>query len=298
MPVIVLIYRLLLFWFICLSYPLYNKKNLSHSTNKKKARHLQCLASYEGNTVNTSNDQDYTTKRYEPKYSQHPDDAGTRYQLSGDLFIVRSTARLDSDFPVRRKTRKEISTFSLSSSARMSKYLRECESVYTHFITLTYPKLFPDNGIECKRHLKIFLQRLRERCNKNEPLKRYSAFWFMEFQSRGAVHFHVFVTTFVSYKWLASEWARICGYSGKIRDDHEKSGTSIEKIRAGRAGTAKDTRTYAVKQSQKQIPDGFLNAVSVDEKSVSCWSVDELILPTHAQCKSLGRFIVDELSEL
>lgn len=229
--------------------------------NPKKKRRCRASLFTKELPVTNPNGKNYTTeRRYEPKYSDDPNDAGTKYQLSGDLFIIRSTARLDMDAPVRRKTRSAITRFSLSSSARMSKFLRECDAVYTHFITLTYPKLFPEDGRECKRHLKIFLQRLRERCARKGSGESFSAFWFMEFQSRGAVHFHIFTTTFVSYQWLAYEWARICGYSGKIRDDHEKSGTSIEKIRAGRNGTAKYARKYAAKHAQKEIPSGFLNA--------------------------------------
>lgn len=41
-----------------------------------------------------------------------------------------------------------------------------------------------------------------------------------------------------------------------------------------------------------------IDTVTTDKKSVSCYSVDELIISSHSNCKSLAGFIVDELQEL
>jgi len=76
----------------------------------------------------------------------------------------------------------------------------------------------------------------------------------MEFQERGAIHFHLFTTNFYPKEWVARSWYEICG-----TDDtrHLHAGTRIEKIRSGRHGISAYASKYAAKQSQKVIPEKF-----------------------------------------
>jgi hypothetical protein len=111
------------------------------------------------------------------------------------------------------------------------------------------------DGQTCKRDLKVFLQRLKR---KNSELRgadhTYSAFWFCEFQARGAVHYHIFTTGRFNKDWLAQAWFEIVGSED---ERHLKAGTRIESVRSGKHGIAAYASKYAAKQSQKIIPEGF-----------------------------------------
>jgi hypothetical protein len=54
-----------------------------------------------------------------------------------------------------------------------------------YFLTLTYPKQFPEDPEPCKRHLKAFLKRLQHRYGP------FAAFWRLGIQQRGAWHLHL-----------------------------------------------------------------------------------------------------------
>jgi hypothetical protein len=53
------------------------------------------------------------------------------------------------------------------------------------FVTLTYPREYPEDPEVCKRHLKALRKRLQR---EFEP---FAAFWRMGIQRRGAWHFHL-----------------------------------------------------------------------------------------------------------
>jgi hypothetical protein len=129
---------------------------------------------------------------------------------------------------------------------------------YKNMVTLTYPHAYPLDGKLCKDHLRRFLQEIKRDSSHNGDLdSRWSAFWFMEFQSRGAFHFHIFLTSRHDKKWVAKVWYRIVGSDD---DRHLQAGTRIEKLKSGRHGTISYATKYASKHSQKEIPDNILNA--------------------------------------
>lgn len=168
--------------------------------------------------------------------------------------------------PVTRRTaglaeRNAISKFSESSACRMRRYLRTCRAEYTHFITLTYPHAFPIDGAESKEHLRRFMQELKrynEREEKTSASSRrgFSAFWFLEFQERGAIHYHIFATHYVDMGWLRNTWYRIVGSEDKR---HLSAGTSVERLRSGRFGTCAYASKYAAKAIQKDVPSFLEN---------------------------------------
>jgi len=199
----------------------------------------------------------YTREKFKNQFlSADPDDAGIRVRLSGELLMVYETARPRDDIPCKRKTRSTITHFSDSCGLRMGRYLREAEAEYRIMVTLTYPADYPSDGREVKEHLRRFLQEMRRLAVDNGVLATYSSFWFLEFQNRGAPHFHIFTTHRIDYSLVAELWYNIVNSGDK---KHLKAGTRVELLKAGRNGTIVYAKKYAKKQSQKQVPDDYLN---------------------------------------
>jgi hypothetical protein len=183
---------------------------------------------------------------------------GTRYGSSGNLVSIVNTGRT---MPVyfNGTSRGSIEGLSPSAGARMRTYLRSCSSEYKEMVTLTYPKEFPSDGREVKEHLRRFNQEVRREIKRSygsDCLELHSIFWFLEFQDRGAPHFHLFLTKSPCRVWVADTWARIVG-SNDV--NHRKAGTRTEYLRTGRGGSISYACKYAAKQCQKTVPDEYLN---------------------------------------
>jgi hypothetical protein len=112
-------------------------------------------------------------------------------------------------------------------------------------LTLTYPGEFSTDGREVKRHWANMRRWLARR--------GVAGAWFMEFQERGAPHFHVFLTGEVPKEEVAAAWYQIVG-SGDHR--HARAGTRIEALRELHAAGAYAAK-YLRKQEQKEVPEGF-----------------------------------------
>lgn len=96
------------------------------------------------------------------------------------------------------------------------------------FVTLTYPSEFPSDSETYKRHLRNFFERMRRR------FPGASAFWKLEYQQRGAPHYHLLVFG-VPYQyllaWVSLAWYQTVG-SGDIK--HLHAGTQVQMIRSYR----------------------------------------------------------------
>lgn len=135
---------------------------------------------------------------------------GNSLTLSGNLIIL---SPIKSRVPPTLRDRKPITTFSASSSHRMTKYLRECASDYTTMITLTYSSSTGFDGERCKYDLARFNQQLRRSEYWHTGA---SVFWFLEFQSRGSIHFHLLTTIpFIPHSYIAKLWNDIVFYERK-----------------------------------------------------------------------------------
>jgi len=178
---------------------------------------------------------------------------GIDVRLSGHLLYFIPRTRVPTRGRPALHDREHISEFTESSRNRLKRYLRESVSEYKVFITLTYPGERGFNGVTAKRDLKVFLQRLRRYYDKHEQQswKPYSVCWFMEFQNRGSVHFHMFTTFPVQKEWLSFNWYDVCGSED---ERHLRAGTRVEWIRSGRHGISAYAAKYAAKQDQKVIP--------------------------------------------
>lgn len=187
---------------------------------------------------------------------QTENNCGVVYRGSGNLFIAKQTSKT-----VPRAysgVRGNVVGFSAGSGIRMRRYLRECKPEYRHMVTLTYPFAYPTNGTETKNHLRRFLQEVQrwDARTKPEASARHSAFWFLEFQERGAPHYHIFFNRAPDKSWVSQRWYDIVG-SDDIR--HLYAGTRTERLTQGRSGTISYASKYAAKLVQKVAPPGFEN---------------------------------------
>lgn len=188
--------------------------------------------------------------------SNDPDDAGLRYRVSGDLLLVYGTARAIDSPRARSKERSAIVRFSAGAASRMGRYLRESVADYGYMHTLTYPSVYPSDGKLVKYQLRRYLQELTRISCANGRKDLCSHFWFIEFQKRGAPHFHIFTTEFIDYKKCAELWFDIVA-SGDSK--HLQAGVRVEKLRKGRKGLICYAKKYAIKQSQKEVPELYSN---------------------------------------
>jgi hypothetical protein len=97
------------------------------------------------------------------------------------------------------------------------------------FITLTYPSEFPTDRKIYKADLEKFIKRLIYRFPK------VSGFWRLEFQKRGAPHYHLLVWG-LPYsdeikKYISKTWFKVVG-SGD--EKHLKAGTQVARVRSWR----------------------------------------------------------------
>jgi hypothetical protein len=135
--------------------------------------------------------------------------------------VGRSKFLTEREKEERRAKRSKIIKFSWRSARRLRHLIRNSEDTWISFLTLTYPSEYPCNGRKTKVHLNAFLQFLRR--------KGVKFAWVLEFQSRGAPHYHVIVSDFIPKEDIAERWYRIVG-SGD--EKHLRAGTGINTIKS------------------------------------------------------------------
>ena len=153
--------------------------------------------------------------------------------------------------------RGKITRLSKASIKRMKLASRNVpEGAFQAFVTLTYPDDFPTDGLKVKRDLSVFRKWLKRR--------GIGAFWFLEFQKRGAPHYHLFLSSYPlgGVQAVAKAWFRIVG----SRDPKhlawhlgQLSGRScLEYVRKPHVASYYATK-YAAKQEQKDVPADYAN---------------------------------------
>jgi hypothetical protein len=203
--------------------------------------------------------------------------------------IVTTVKLLKSDVKVRQRTanskangkwiggvRKTIEEFSRGSCSRMTETARNVDSLVTMF-TFTYPLDFPCDGRVVKEHL--------SKLRKWLTYRGLGAFWFLEFQRRGAPHFHMFATGEVEKEALSLAWYKIVGSED---EKHLRAGTKVERIKKPHAIAAYAAK-YAAKVEQKTVPEGYegvgrfwgtfggVKVIPVDEEKGSTWEMAPLV---------------------
>lgn len=134
-----------------------------------------------------------------------------------------------------------------SSLRRMKLHFRNLEGA-THIVTLTYPSNFPTDGKLVKYHLRLLKHWLQYTGD-------VSAAWFLEFQERGAPHYHLITDKQVDKALLSQRWYEIVG-SGD--EKHLRAGTQVAVIRKPHAIAAYVAK-YAAKGEQKEVPADYHN---------------------------------------
>lgn len=120
------------------------------------------------------------------------------------------------------------------------------------------------SGKFVKHHLSLFRKRLIRYFKKQGS--EISALWFLEFQKRGAPHFHMILwssdgLSLTKYDlepmrdWVRYAWAEIVDHKNPIeRKKHENAGTRVEFMKKPTFGYASK---YASKMEQKNVPPEF-----------------------------------------
>lgn len=138
--------------------------------------------------------------------------------------------------PITRLTRKAANNMKFKA-----RNMEPCKV----FLTLTYPGAYPTDGKLVKEHWRKMRAWLVRR--------GIGGFWCLEFQLRGAPHFHVFLTERVDKEEVSRVWYEIVG-SGD--EKHLRAGTRIEAIREPQA-LAVYAAKYACKMEQKDVPEDY-----------------------------------------
>ena len=119
----------------------------------------------------------------------------------------------DYEMPGRGR-RGRVDTFSKQSRMRMLRMLARLHPPavkgFRHrcvFVTLTSGEVF--HPMQAKEYLRAFLKRLERKFN------RLAGVWRMEYQQRGAPHFHLILynVSFIDKLWIQAIWGEIIGQS-------------------------------------------------------------------------------------
>jgi hypothetical protein len=113
----------------------------------------------------------------------------------GSLFAVAYSSPTHASAPSGGRTRGLVNEFSRKSRGRLIRLFARLDPPKASFLTLTYPARFPTPDI-AKQHLRALLERFRR------AWPEMSAIWKMEFQERGAVHFHLLLINAPFIPWV------------------------------------------------------------------------------------------------
>jgi|GEM_PF-898962 len=116
--------------------------------------------------------------------------------------------------------KRAITKFSKRSARELRFELRNSSALWKAMITLTYPSDFPCDGAIVKGHVNAWCQFLRRRDIKY--------FWILEFQERGAPHFHFLTSEEIDKGTVSQRWYEIVG-SGD--EKHLRAGTRCDTVR-------------------------------------------------------------------
>jgi hypothetical protein len=104
------------------------------------------------------------------------------------------------------------------------------------FVTLTYPREYPEDPEVCKNHLKALRKRLQREYGS------FAAFWRMGIQERGAWHFHLLLFVGPSIgsisklrRFISTSWYEV---TGKVSEGHLRAGTRVVAVKRWKEATS------------------------------------------------------------
>jgi hypothetical protein len=138
-----------------------------------------------------------------------------------------------------------------------------------NFVTLTYPREYPEDPEVCKNHLKALRKRLQRKFGD------FAGFWRLGIQQRGAWHFHLLLFVGPSIgsvgelrRFISSSWHEV---TGKISEGHLHAGTRVEAVKRWKEVTSYVERYMA---KPEEFPEGL--------KTGRIWGVwNKELLPVH-----------------
>jgi hypothetical protein len=146
--------------------------------------------------------------------------------------------------------RQAIAEFSPEARKRLAFVASNTAVDFTAMITLTYPAAYETSGKVVKTHLRAFLGRFRRKVGQ------FSYLWVLEFQARGAPHFHIWIDVDIPrqlYAIVSRDWYEIVGSKDQ---KHLAAGTRCERMRS-KDGAARYAVKYAAKMRQKIVPAAY-----------------------------------------
>jgi hypothetical protein len=119
------------------------------------------------------------------------------------------------------------------------------------FVTLTYPREYPEDPEVCKNHLKALRKRLQRK------FADFAGFWRLGIQQRGAWHFHLLLFVGRSFgpigelRRFVSSWYEV---TGKVSEGHLRAGTRVEAVKRWKEATSYLERYLA---KPEEFPEGL-----------------------------------------
>jgi hypothetical protein len=120
------------------------------------------------------------------------------------------------------------------------------------FVTLTYPKQYPEDPELCKRHLKALRKHLQREYGS------FAGFWRLGIQNRGAWHFHLLLFMGPSFgpidelrRFISASWHEV---TGKVSEGHLRAGTRVVAVQRWREATSYVERYMA---KPEEFPEGL-----------------------------------------
>jgi hypothetical protein len=146
--------------------------------------------------------------------------------------------------------RGDVKNFSKDSRYRLFKLLHQLSFEKVTFITLTYPLDFPTDKKIYKAHLKEWRRRIEHAYGKKQCI------WRLEFQKRGAPHYHLLYLDFgfVHVQVLCNLWHSI---THSTSEAHRRNGVDIKLCTNGKQGAliASYLAKYVAKPDERKQID-------------------------------------------
>lgn len=197
--------------------------------------------------------------------------------MNGGIIVTRE-CNLESLKELRTGKRQKITALSPRSLSRLALLALSTQVRWKSLITLTYGQNYILDGSRAKYHLNFILTKLKRMYGPFDYL------WFLEFQKRGAPHYHILVSlpapTTIQRAKFAREWANIIepqnwpysslrankgllvGNGDRFTNQavidvhsHQEAWSKIRK----EDGAARYVTKYATKLYQKSVPKAYRN---------------------------------------